>query len=95
MPAGDNCAESLISSIKRQMRRLGSVGGGGTGSSALKSVQAMSSAALLRQYGTQRVLRAMADYREACASGLVGLRPADVLKPSALTWLYKHVAPEQ
>ena len=92
MPAGDNCAESLISSIKRQMRRLGSVGGGGTGSSALKSVQAMSAAALLRQCGTQRD---MADYREACASGLVGLRPADVLKPSALTWLYKHVDPEQ
>ena len=65
------------------MRRPGSVGLGGTGSSALKSVQAMSAAALLRQCGTQHVLRAMADYREACAS--------DVLKPSALTWLYKHV----
>ena len=26
---------------------------------------------------------------------LVGLRPADVLKPSALTKLYEHVDPEQ
>ena len=67
MAAGDNSCEGLLGNVKASMRRLQSVGRGG--SEAVKTVQALSAAALHRHPGLAAVLDA-----HTLASARVGRR---------------------
>ena len=85
---GDNSAESTLGHLKNSMRRLGTVGRGNAKKPSLKTVQALSSAALLRQAGLAKVLEALAAYRAACATGTLKLGPNLCWRHESCRWLY-------
>jgi hypothetical protein len=88
--AGDNSAESTLENVKNSVRRLGAVGRGNAKKPSLKTVQALSSAALLRQAGLAKVLEALAAYRAACAIGVLKLAPNTCWQHNKCCWLYSE-----
>jgi hypothetical protein len=72
------------------MRRLGTVGRGNVKKPSLKTVQALSSAALLPQAGPAKVLEALAAYRAACATGVLKLAPNTSWQHNKCRWLYSE-----
>ena len=84
LAAGDNSCEGLLGNVKASMRRLQSVGRGG--SEAVKTVQALSAAALHRHPGLAAVLDAHRQYRVALEAGMK-LSPRHAWDVDKCAWL--------
>lgn len=82
-------AEGCLGTIKNGMRRMGMVGRGNAKIAETRSMQSMSSAALVRKAGLSTVLEALCAYRLALASGQLGLAPGDAFDATKCLWLYQ------
>ena len=88
LPAGDNAAEGLTGNLKNTMRRLGNFGLNTSPAACKKNVQALASAALLRNAGLNSVLTALSLYRIALSRGDINLSPKDAFDVSSCSsWL--------
>ena len=88
LSAGDNAAEGITGHLKNTMRRLGNVGRNTSPATCKKNVQALASAALLRNAGLNSVLTALSLYRIALSRGDINLSPKDAFDVSSCSsWL--------
>lgn len=85
LAGGDNAAESLLGHVKNAGRRMQTVGR--TGSSALKEVQSLAAARLLRCPGLLTILKAYRQYREAGLKGQLQMSPSQCFEPEKCSWL--------
>ena len=67
--------------------------GKGARKDTTKSIDALFGAAMLREVGVQRVLKALKDYRVACTTGRVTVNPTCAFVPNKVGWLYAKVEP--
>jgi hypothetical protein len=79
VPGGDNAAESVIGHVNNSLRRIGLKGRDNKGGKS-SSINSLAAAYLLRRPGFGNLLKALSQYRQACASGTVKVHPKDAFK---------------
>ena len=87
LAAGNNKAENRVGCIKNSMRKLGNMGRFNSTAKAKKNIQAMHAAALSREGGFDRVMRALKQYRLACSRGDVQISPKNAFEAQHCHWL--------
>ena len=90
LAGGDNAAEGQQSVIKNQMRRFGVIGKkkNKDKNNVGPSIDVLFGAAMAREAGLMRVLRALKCYRVACSSGNLKIAPRHAFTKSELPWVY-------
>lgn len=86
--AGDNGAESTMSTLKQSLRRMGQLGRGQIKKPNLQTARTMAAAALAREAGLASVLTALKQYREALSAGNLHLSPRHAFDVSRCEWLF-------
>lgn len=95
--AGDNGAESTMSSLKQSLRRMGHLGRTQVKKPNHQTARTMAAAALAREAGLSCVLTALKLYREALSAGNLHLSPRQAFDVTHCQWLFAdtHIADKQ